>query len=175
MVVEYRPLPGFTGYRVGDDGSIWSRKLIGPSGQLGKRWRKLRPAKGPDGYLKVTLSCAGRQRTKNVHSLILLAFVGARPQGGCCCHHNGLRDDNRLTNLTWGTYRKNNGNDRLRHGTHLEGSRCNWAKLTDEQVLEIRQKYATGNYRQLDLAILYGVRQPLISQIIRHVSWKHLS
>lgn len=46
------------------------------------------------------------------------------------------------------------------------------SKLTAKIVREIRKKYATGRYRQIDLANRYGSTQAGISQIIRNVSWK---
>jgi hypothetical protein len=39
-------------------------------------------------------------------------------------------------------------------------------KLTDEQVLEIRQRYAGGNVRQHELAGEYGIAESTISAIV---------
>ena len=54
------------------------------------------------------------------------------------------------------------------------GLNNNNAKLTDEQVIEIRQCYAQGGVSQYELAERFGVTQTLIGHIVRHVSWKHL-
>lgn len=49
------------------------------------------------------------------------------------------------------------------------------AKLTWEKVREIRHKYATGKYRQIDLAKQYGSTQAGISQLIRNIAWKEVA
>lgn len=45
------------------------------------------------------------------------------------------------------------------------------AKLTTEQIKEIRALYATGQYKQVELAARFGVIQPHISRIIRKEAW----
>lgn len=46
------------------------------------------------------------------------------------------------------------------------------AKLTDAQVVQIRQAYAHGS-KQQDLADQYGVTQGLISGIVNGRRWRH--
>jgi hypothetical protein len=41
-------------------------------------------------------------------------------------------------------------------------------RLPDEDVAEIRRLYATGSYRQVDLADQFGVCQPEISRIVNN-------
>jgi hypothetical protein len=45
---------------------------------------------------------------------------------------------------------------------------------TEKQILEIREKYSTGNYTQQQLANEYNYRQGHISAIILRQSWKHI-
>lgn len=61
---------------------------------------------------------------------------------------------------------------------------CRWAtreqqsqnrtdtRFSREKVKKIRELYATGSYRQIDLARMYGSTQAAISQITRNVAWK---
>jgi hypothetical protein len=71
---------------------------------------------------------------------------------------------------------------------HARGSRHGVAKLTEEQVAEIRRRYgpATGRPRkgfpmpkhevsQEQLAVEYGVDQGTISYIVRGERWQHVS
>jgi transcriptional regulator with XRE-family HTH domain len=46
------------------------------------------------------------------------------------------------------------------------------AKLTDQQIIEIRNAYAAGT-KQRDLAERYGVTQGLISGIVNGRRWRH--
>lgn len=50
-----------------------------------------------------------------VHTAVLLAFVGERPEGLEACHNNGIPSDNRLENLRWDT-RSSNRRDTILHG-----------------------------------------------------------
>lgn len=52
------------------------------------------------------------------------------------------------------------------------GEKCGKARITWDIVHGIRENYATGRYRQVDLAAKYGVGQPHVSSIIRRKVWK---
>jgi len=52
----------------------------------------------------VTLSRDRKQKHRSVHSLVLEAFVGPRPEGMDGCHENDVPWDNRLSNLKWDTH-----------------------------------------------------------------------
>jgi hypothetical protein len=57
-------------------------------------------------------------------------------------------------------------------GHYGEGHRS--AKLTEEQVLEIRRRYAKGGVRQVDLAAEFGIDQTHVSDIVRRNVWRHV-
>lgn len=65
------------------------------------------------------------------------------------------------------------------HGskTHPEkiprGEKQGNAKLTDQQVIEIRRRYSNGEYG-VALAKVFGVSQSLISVIVRREAWTHI-
>src|SRR5438445_376100 len=84
--VEYRAVPGFSGYRVGSDGSVWSQYVYGSHPpRRGSDWFRLTPStNGKTGHVKVSLYPPGTQIT--VHRLVLLTFVGPCPPGMEACH-----------------------------------------------------------------------------------------
>ena len=86
---------------------------------------KVRPARPGGEPLYVRLSLDGKSRIRYVHTLVLEAFVGPRPEGMECCHNNGDCHDNRLENLRWDTP-KANGEDMVKHGTnfHTNKTHC---------------------------------------------------
>jgi hypothetical protein len=110
--VEYRPIEGFPGYRVGDDGTVVSTKF---------GWRVMKPSKNKKGYPHVCLSNRDRQsKTLDVHRIVTMAFHGPCPDGMEVCHNDGNPDNNSAANLRWDT-RKANHADKLKHGTSLRG------------------------------------------------------
>lgn len=87
----WRPIPGHSAVEVSDLGQI----RYASTGQPYSTHRCC-------GYIHV--SGFGRYRAEvGLARLVLLAFVGPAPEGMICRHLNGIRDDNRLENLRWGT------------------------------------------------------------------------
>jgi hypothetical protein len=109
--IEYRDIPGFPGYRVGSDGSVWTSKVKGGNDRAaGKRglWRLLRVHHNRAGYCLVNLDCDGRNHTRPIHRLVLELFVGPRPEGMEACHYpDADKNNNRLENLRWDTHGEN--------------------------------------------------------------------
>lgn len=56
----------------------------------------------------------------------------------------------------------------------LRGTRNPSAKLTVQQVLTIRARYAAGGVTVKALALEYGVASPTVSQIVSGSKWRHL-
>lgn len=56
-------------------------------------------------------------KTHTVHTLVLTAFVGPRPEGAEGCHNDGDPANNRVENLRWDTHTENM-RDALRQGRH---------------------------------------------------------
>lgn len=104
-----------------------------------------------------------------VHRLILFAFVGPPGDGMIARHLDGNPAHCHLRNLKWGT-RQENGADMIRHGTC--GTHA--SKLSAEDVLEIRRRYAEGGISMNALSKEYGVKPPAISGIISRKKWKHI-
>ena len=131
MTEEWRAVPGAIGYEVSSTGlvRVWSRRR--PDA------RRLKPTKTVKGYLRVAIKTEARTKLLFVHALVLTAFVGPRPPGLVTRHLNGVRDDNRLENLAWGTYAENAA-DTIAHGRSHRGELHRCAKLTTADVLEIR-------------------------------------
>lgn len=169
--VTYRDIPGFPGYRVGDDGSVWLRR------QVDGQWHPIRPrATARWGHLFVSmLDAARRPHSCFVHRLVLTAFVGPCPPGMEACHDPDPNPaDNRLVNLRWDTHRANVA-DQIRHGTRARGERRPCAKLTAEQAVAIRIEYAAGRTSQRKLAAKYGVGQTTIQDLLERRTWTHVA
>lgn len=166
--VEYRIIEGYPDYAVGDDGSVWSKRKSG-------RWKRMTPGIDKDGYLKVNIrNDVGRKTTRLVHHLVLIAFVGACPKSQQACHFPD-RDvaNNHLDNLRWDTVLEN-ARDRQRHGTQCRGESYSKSKLTESDIVNIREEYFSGNVTAEDIATKRKVTAALIQNIVRGKTWKHV-
>lgn len=113
---RWLPVVGYEGkYEVSDMGRVRSvsryvHKLT-RNKKESRRWLKgqiLRPGRTNTGHLSVAL---GKGNSRQVHQLVLEAFVGKRPvvTGTLVdvLHLNGVPYDNRLENLRYGTRSEN--------------------------------------------------------------------
>jgi hypothetical protein len=168
QAVQYRLIPGYPDYRIGDDGSVWTSK------QQGKRakWRLLAQAK-MNGYMVVGLCNPGfKQKMFRVHQLMLMAFVGPRPDGMEGCHNNGVRNDNRLSNLRWDTH-VNNESDKEQHGTVMRGDIHGSSKLRERDIPVVRKMLASG-ISVPEVAKKFGVAKSTIGGVKYRKAWKHI-
>lgn len=172
--IRYATIPGFTGYAAGSDGSIWSCRTRGnhkKKGIIGTTWRKMSPCR-VSGYPAMAIQRDdGKEVTMHVHRLVLLAFVGPPPEGMVCRHFpDGSRANCRLDNLQWGTW-KENSNDRIAHGTECKGEDNPTAKLTDAQVVQIRDLHGQG-LSQRKIGKLIGTCQANVWYIVHNITRK---
>lgn len=171
-MVAYRTVEGFLGYRVGDDGTVWSCKR-GRWG-LSPTWRQMKTPIDSVGYPHTVLMRDRRPVKFRVHELVLLCFVGLRPKSMDACHCNGNRLDNRAVNLRWDT-RKENWRDTLKHGTRVRGERVKNARLSENDVREIRRLRGSGEMGIRRLAKRYDVAPGTIQSVLKGKSWAHVS
>lgn len=170
---EYRPIKDFPGYRVGDDGSVWSQRKMGNSRvRMSRFWHKLNPTLAGKGYPHIFLCLDGSVFPKYVHVLVLETFIGPRPKGMECCHNDGTPTNNRLENLRWDTQTNNNA-DKVRHGTMLCGELIRGSKLSDSDVRNILA--CSGKETTITTAKRFKVSRPIISNIQTGKRWKHIS
>lgn len=116
-----------------------------------------------------------RNKTINAHRVVFMEFVCDALDNLVVRH----TCDNRIcvnpSHLLLGT-NKENTNDMISRGRHIEGRKrvfgenTSRAKLTEKQVLEIREKKDT----QVNLAKKYGVSRSAIKSILDRTNWSHI-
>ena len=125
------------------------------------------------GYLRVRMTLPGKRiKTPFIHTLVLTAFVGPRPDNCMTRHLDGCPANNIICNLAWGTAQQN-ADDRKFHGTDRLGENHPRSKLTASDVRQIRALCEAGK-SQKKTAERFGVSQQVISQIKRRLLWAHL-
>lgn len=161
----WRVIPGFGCYLIQRDGTIFStRTNIFLKTHLTRK-----------GYYHVGLiSDSGRPRSRPVHLLLLTTFKPKKKPWLVCRHLNGIRTDNRLENLEWGTVAQNN-RDRQVHGTNLYGERHPMVKLREKQVIEIKRSYFAGEMTRRQISESYGIGRATVDDIVTGTTWKYLN
>jgi transposase-like protein len=105
-----------------------------------------------------------------IHRLVMFAFAGPCPAGKEVDHINGIRDDNRLSNLRYVT-RSENINGTVARG-HRGSNRWNTI-LTDDKVRQIKEMHRNG-YSVKAIAETLNITQSPIFHIIAGRSWTHV-
>lgn len=162
----------FPGYYVSSDGQLWSSWvrvswMIDP-----ETINPVKVQRDRGGYLAIGFKLAGKRVKRLIHRLVLEAFSGSCPDGMEACHYNGIRSDNRLENLRWGT-RLENTDDRRRHGTHNRGGRNPNATLTETDAIQILALRRSG-MKHRDIARKFGVATITIQKIVGGQLWPHI-
>lgn len=165
MGTDFIQVPDFPGYYATKDGRVWSTWKAGckPLPDAAEP-RVVKHAIHKGGYHQICLRKDGVRFKVYIHEVILRTFVGPRPDGKTHARHlNGNPSDNRIKNLVWGTASENS-RDRFRHGT------CAQAKLTEEQVVAIREAEGTNT----QLAERFGISRYQVGRIRARFSWRHV-
>jgi len=146
---ETRPVVGFPDYQISNKGIV-----IGMKGKPLSLWIHR------SGHIYVSLRRDRKKYNRQIHRLILEAFVGPAPSGYECLHRDGDPKNNALVNLRWGTRRQNMSDQVLHTGKFSK------SKLTHKQASEIRAKYTGIRGDKKDLASEFGVHASTIGRII---------
>jgi hypothetical protein len=115
---RWRDVVGYEGlYEVSDLGRVRSVDRVVKGRRYKGRVLRLNTS-NPDGYVRIVLVDGGRRRDELVHRIMLEAWVGPCPDGCEACHDDGIRSNNKLSNVRWDTH-VNNEKDKYAAGNGL--------------------------------------------------------
>lgn len=157
-------------------------KVRTPYGDLGERFIRGRMIKlninPKNGYASVWATNQGKCKRRYVHHLVLETFFGPKPDWAVECRHlNGIRTDNKINNLLWGTCTEQ-AQDKKTHGTLRYGENAPYLrilKLTDAKVIEARKQYRSGKYTIEKLARTNHVNSQTMSDALYGRTWAHVT
>ena len=161
-------IPNYEGYLATEDGQIYSEK----SGKFLKQF-----VQNKFGYMGVNLYVGAQEgrsvnfKQRTVHTLILEAFKGQRPEKHQGCHLDGNPKNNHKDNLIWGSA-KVNGQHKVLHGNSLRGEKNGNCKLTKEQAQFILNHHEKFNH--VYLASIFGISNFAVKQIVERKTWVDL-
>jgi len=175
---DWRDVESYEGiYQVSNMGRV--RRISG--GRGARPGHVLNPGRDNHGYLLVALYRNRQKTVHRIHCLVCHAFHGCPLSSKYEVNHkNGKKDDNKASNLEWVTRSENEshayrilGRKRPRGFLPL-GDANPFSKLTNDQVRQIRNLWATGDYTQVELSKLFEVSKPTICMIVNRKTWTHI-
>lgn len=148
--IELREIPSLEGYLITPDGKIY--------GSESGTWLKTEFNRG---YFKVSTSIGGKRVTLKISHLVLITYVGPRPEGTFALHKDDDPTNNHYTNLYWGTQGDNAEDSRRNNQDSNAGVR----KFSSEEVNAIRKRYSEGETMSL-LSREYEVDRNTIRNVV---------
>lgn len=161
---EWKDVVGYEGYyQVSNLGNVRSIDRI-VDGLNGRRFFKgitLKQNKDNYGYCIVSLYKERKPKTCKVHRLVADAFIENVNDKSTINHIDGNKENNSVENLEWLT-QEENFQHAIKEGLYK-------TKLTDEQVLYIKNKYIPHDkeYSRVALANKFGVSKGHIGRIVQ--------
>jgi hypothetical protein len=112
-------------------------------------------------------------RSTGAHRYAWERTNGPIPRGMHVCHTCDVKLCVAVEHLFLGTNAENRA-DSVRKGRTSKGVRHYLARFTEDDVREIRARYAVGDISQQALAEQYGTTQTNIGHVVRRKTWKHV-
>jgi hypothetical protein len=131
--------------------------------------RILRQTKTRKGYLGCGLYKDKKRTSFQVHRIIACTYHPNPLNLPEVNHKKGIKTDNRPCAIEWSTH-EDNISHAVEKSLIQKGEICHSAKLTEKEVLEIRN----SNLRAYQLAELYNISRQNISSILKRVTWTHI-
>lgn len=137
-----------------------------------KGTRKLKTIKnGVMGYLSVDLCKNGNVKKTSAHRLIAETFLPNLENKPQVNHINGIKSDNRVSNLEWVTSSENQLHSILIGLRSSKGVKNSQSKLNENDVLSILKD--TRKY--IDICADYDISLSTIYDIKKRRSWSHIN
>jgi hypothetical protein len=131
-------------------------------------------SKDCDGYGVMSQHVNGIAKQRKAHIISYELHFGEIPTGICVLHKCDNPSCVNPEHLFLGT-QADNQHDRKNKGRQAKGEANGRAKLTEQDVRDIRYLYKTVDISQTGLANKYGVSQYSISQVVLNKKWKHVN
>lgn len=160
-------------FQIDDEGRIWRLMVLGNGGLRPCQRRRAENGTGEREYLQIRRVISGQRVHAQAHRVVWCWFNGPIPPGMVINHLNGNKRDNRPSNLEVTTPSGNVEHAwRVLRAMNQDGERNHQAKLTKADVLDIRNRRASGETLQ-QIACIHGISEQLVSRVARGDRWKH--
>lgn len=182
MAERWEDIEGYEGmYQVSNHGRVRSldrmvkRRMNGKEFMVNRSGSIMSLSPRPNGYLRIELNKNGKRETFSVHRLVALHFIANSQNKREVNHIDGDKENNHVNNLEW-TTRSENELHAYESGIKetIKGEDNGKSKLSETDVIEIRNAYRLGCFTYSELANAYGITKGTVGPIIRRETWKHI-
>lgn len=170
---QWKPIPEFDEYEVSSLGRVRSidRYKNGRHGKYLVKGKELKQTLDKKGYPQVRFR-KGATHARLVHRIVAKAFIEIIDGCNQVNHKNGLKIDNRVSNLEW----VNNSQNQLHaYKNGLQPSRAGErnvkATLTNDQVTNLKKLYNSGK-TIVEISKIENVSIEILRNIIYGRTWK---
>ena len=123
------------------------------------------PHKSGIGYFQICTTVNDKRKNIKVHKAVAESFIDNPNNLPVVNHKDGNKENNNVDNLEWVT-QKENIQHAVRTGLMKSGEKHHNVKLTDKEILEIRDLYRHKSYNQREIGEIYGVSRSHVSAIV---------
>lgn len=179
MNETWKDIPGYENiYQVSNIGRVkrlayWHKVKLHNVNNTFRQERILKISLNTSGYKQAYLCNNYIGKSIAIHRLVASAFIENIDNKKQVNHKDGNKLNNNVNNLEWCTYHENLDHA-IKHNLRAVGEKCGSAKLKNSDVVEIRELYSSKKYTNKELAIIYGVADSTMSQVISRRYWNHI-
>lgn len=162
--------------KVDRDGAIYRRRFCSADGKrMSAEMSVVKPQiHKKSGRVYFNMTFLGITKSVLVNRVVAWAFLPNPENLPQVNHKDGDKENNALSNLEWSS---GADNEKHAHRTGLKtgrGSQNANAKLTAQQVIEIRQQHAKDQQSIGEIMKRYGIARSTVTNIINRKTWSHL-
>lgn len=166
-MIEYKTIPDFEDYEISKCGILRRKQDLKGSWKRGN----LRTIT-KKGYKRAGLYKDGKIFFKGIHKWVALTYIPNPNNYEDINHKDGNKLNNCLDNLEWCDKAYNTSYNKT-IGINLKGSQIGTSKLTEEDVLIIKECLSCG-IEQRVLANKFNVNRATINGIANNKQWNHV-
>lgn len=172
MTTKYSNIKGYPGYYISKRGILFtSLKRVGVKGKgqgrkgtthvISNTWRKRSVSLKSNGYLQCTIF----RKRFYIHRLVYEAWVSNIPKGYDIDHINGIKTDNRVSNL-----RAISRSENLKHNYELGFKGSNYIHTFSDKEREfIMKDYKENGFSIKKISLKYGYSRYFIHQVLKGI------
>lgn len=167
---KLKPIIGYDNYLVSEYGIIIRLPYTDSDGKF-REGRIISQKKDKSGYHSCFLVKNNKNHSHLIHRIVANVFIEESDLQ--VNHKDGDKSNNHYQNLEFVTD-KENKEHAVNNNLHQKGSRNGKAKLTEKQVIEIKEMLSSKTYTQSHIAKKFKVSAYTISDINNEKTWKHI-